>query len=85
MLNEVLANKRASLRASDYLNRPFIDRPLTNKEYSERGGGVCPYCGSTQMDCGDFSWDGQSLHQKITCLSCDKDWADSYILTGYVK
>ena len=57
---------------------------MTDKEYVRANGGVCPYCGSADLDWGGFDFEGEYFFQKVVCQACDKEWGDRYIMNGYV-
>jgi formate dehydrogenase maturation protein FdhE len=59
--------------------------PLTDKEYVEHGGNMCPYCGQEDVVGGSFQFEGASLYQEVSCNICFKDWVDAYKLTGYLE
>ncbi len=54
------------------------------EEYVKNGGSTCPYCGSQEIE-GEGSLDnmGSSAYQRIRCTHCEKEWDDTYILTGF--
>ena len=53
-----------------------MDKEKYLKDFSE-----CPYCGSGELDHGDFDAHGRFISQRVTCLDCDKVWNDIYKLT----
>jgi len=58
-------------------------QPLTDEEYVAKGGGVCPVCGSDQVEGGSIDVDGPSAAQSVSCNDCNAEWKDIYQLTGY--
>ena len=58
-------------------------KPLSDAEYVAKGGGVCPKCGSDQVERDAVDVDGPSASQKVWCLNCDAEWRDVYQLSGY--
>lgn len=56
---------------------------LTDKEYVEKDGSVCPFCGSTKLEGGHFDAHAGGISQKIKCLSCERIWYDEYQLIGF--
>lgn len=61
------------------------DKPLTSDEYANQGGNCCPYCGSGDLDGGPVEIDAGIAAQKVGCGECDKEWTDTYSLTGYIE
>ncbi|MDK9702476.1 MAG: hypothetical protein OEL20_05000 [Sulfuritalea sp.] len=59
--------------------------PLTDAEYVRKGGGVCPSCGSDQIEGNSVNIDGPTADQRVSCLDCDADWTDFYRLAGYTN
>lgn len=58
---------------------------LTDSEYVEKDGNVCPYCGSDATDgTARVNFEGREAFQDIECMSCGEKWTDTYELTGYV-
>ncbi|RQV94821.1 hypothetical protein EH221_07025 [bacterium] len=58
---------------------------MTNEQkkmYLERGGVICPNCGSDNISGGDSPMDfvGGSIFQKIRCYECGTEWEDQYDL-----
>jgi hypothetical protein len=56
---------------------------LTNTQYMETGGGVCPNCGGGDIEGGYLEVDGISTWCKVTCLDCEATWRDVYELQQY--
>ena len=61
------------------------DKPITTEEYVAKKGLVCPHCGSTDIEGGHVVIDEGKAYQKVGCNECDKDWTDTYVLTGYAE
>lgn len=54
--------------------------PEVVKTYLENEGNVCPSCGSTQLQGGDFySW-GIKAIRPVVCLNCKETWEDRYTM-----
>lgn len=58
--------------------------PLTDAAYVAEGGGVCPACGSNQIEGDSTEIDGASATQEVSCLDCSASWKDFYKLAGYL-
>jgi len=58
---------------------------LRDGEYVEAGGGVCPNCGSDQIEGDSVNFEGASMSQKIGCNECGAEWWDIYQLIGYAE
>jgi len=56
---------------------------LTSEEYVAKGGNVCPFCGDTDIEGGPVIIDQGKAFQKVGCNGCEKDWTDTYTLTGW--
>jgi hypothetical protein len=56
----------------------------TSEEYV-KDPASCPFCGSTDIEGGNFDVDDGLSIQKVYCLECDKEWLDCYQLTGYLE
>ena len=56
---------------------------LTNAEYVESAGTVCPYCKSEHITGGSVDIDGGIASQNVACYECDAEWTDHYRLVGY--
>ena len=55
---------------------------LTNEEYAKEGG-VCPACGSDEIEGDSITVEGTAAFQAVSCLVCYATWEDVYRLTGY--
>lgn len=58
---------------------------LTPVEYADRGGCVCPRCGSSDLSGQFISIDEGGAHQPMHCDACGANWVDTYTLSGYVN
>lgn len=58
---------------------------LTNKEYLDECGQVCPHCSSINLSGDHVQIDAGSAWQDITCDDCGKEWQDTYTLTGFAS
>ena len=56
---------------------------MTNQEYLDNCGTKCPYCGSHDITGGAVQIEAGSAWQDVICNSCDKEWQDTYTLTGF--
>lgn len=56
---------------------------LSDKEYADVKGTVCPVCGSDDLDGGSVDIDAGTATQEVVCLECLSSWTDVYTLTGY--
>ena len=50
------------------------------KQYLQRKGICCPFCGSNNIDAGFFEIDGEGGFQNIRCMDCEGEWNDIYKL-----
>jgi len=59
-------------------------KPMSQKEYKEVEGGVCPFCKSKDI-LGDVMEIGKvGAYQIISCNSCSAIWEDNYKLSSYI-
>lgn len=56
---------------------------ITDKMYLDKGGGICPFCQSDQIEGGSIDIDGDTAAQRVGCLVCDHEWFDLYKLIGF--
>lgn len=56
---------------------------LTDKEYVDRSGIICPYCNSIEVKSGCLDINGKTVTDNIICLDCNKEWTDIYTLIGF--
>mgnify|MGYP006282999749 CR=1 FL=1 len=57
------------------------------REYVERGGGYCPYCGHDQIEGDSYDCETPELGQRVHCLNpdCERSWFDVYRLRTIVE
>jgi hypothetical protein len=46
------------------------------------GGGVCPFCGSDEVEGDSINTGGGEATQEMACNDCNATWLDHYTLTG---
>ncbi|KZX57968.1 hypothetical protein A3709_20365 [Halioglobus sp. HI00S01] len=63
----------------------LIEEPITEDEYGQRQGSVCPVCTSDQIEGGRIEVDGGGAWQPIACNHCGSTWDDDFKLTGYSR
>lgn len=57
---------------------------MTNKQYMEHKGMVCPMCSSRQVAInGELEVDGDTAWQAVTCTKCNYEWNDVWSLVGF--
>ncbi len=56
---------------------------LTNKEYVEEEGTVCPNCGDSSISGASVEITYNKAYQNILCHYCGAEWTDVYELTGF--
>ncbi len=42
----------------------------------------CPYCGSEDIDAGEWDWDNEHTCQEVRCRKCEQVWCDVYQFVG---
>ena len=52
------------------------------KKYMERGGNICPYCSSEDIDGERIEADGNIAWTQVNCNNCGSIWRDLYNLIG---
>jgi hypothetical protein len=52
------------------------------KEYLERLGLACPFCGSWDIEGGSMDFEAGEIAQRISCHECDERWTDVYKLAA---
>ena len=58
--------------------------PMSDSEYVEVAGAVCPFCRSPEIEgVGGVDIDGAYVFNPMVCLSCGETWSDRYRLDGY--
>ena len=60
-------------------------KPMTDLEYVDNEGLLCPYCGHDEVTGDSPQVDGMMVTLDVTCESgeCRKQWSDRYALAGY--
>lgn len=62
---------------------------LTNNEYVERKGLVCPHCLSNDIQCTlhNLEIEEGMLYQNVLCFTCGEEWTEKYqlALVGYTS
>ena len=56
---------------------------MTDKEYVDRSGLVCPVCHSDEITTTDSDHDGSIIYVNIRCYGCNAEWTEQYKLSGY--
>lgn len=56
---------------------------LTDQEYTDKGGLVCPYCGSTDIEAERFEGEALEVWSRVECNDCHRKWFDVYTMTRY--
>lgn len=57
---------------------------MTNEEYVEKWGLVCPVCGGKDVTATDSpEVSGRHAFQPVCCNTCRAQWTDEYTLVGY--
>ncbi len=59
------------------------NQPMTDREYVDAGGQLCPFCGSTDISAGEIEVQGRSAWQQVDCGACEREWTDEFTLTGF--
>lgn len=68
------------------MEREYEDgEPMSDAEYVERKGGICPFCRKDTIEGGPIEVDGDTCTQEVDCLSCGESWHDVYVLNGYYR
>lgn len=60
-----------------------MSEPMTQAEYLDCNGSVCPCCKSDSINGGAMSFYGEVMTQEVECSACNAEWEDEYKLTGY--
>ena len=59
---------------------------LTEKEYVEKGGLLCPYCESSNIEGqGGFDFQYGLVSSEVQCLDCKHIYREWYTLDGYTE
>ena len=56
---------------------------LTNEQYVKATGNICPFCSANNITAHQFTAGGDWAYQSVTCDECEREWTDTYKLTGY--
>jgi DNA-directed RNA polymerase subunit RPC12/RpoP len=56
---------------------------LSEQQYIEKMGLICPRCESDKIDVEHAEFDGDYAWQVVECSECSLRWVDDYSLTGY--
>ena len=56
---------------------------LSEQQYIEKRGLICPRCESDDIGVEHAEFDGDYAWQVTECDKCDLRWIDDYSLTGY--
>ncbi len=69
-------------RLADSLPQPSANLTAEQKaNYVNNRPGNCPFCGSNEIEGDSYNYEGESVAQRITCNSCERQWDDVYTLT----
>ncbi len=52
------------------------------REYIDKKGMLCLFCGSDQLRWGFIESGSGAAYQKVTCLVCGESWTDGYKLVS---
>ena len=59
------------------MHNPFVSHPLEGTGFEEpMDFTTCPYCGSTDLEGGSVTVEGNEAWQDVGCLDCGADWTD---------
>lgn len=58
-------------------------KQLSVEEYVAKGGSLCPFCGSDNIEGYSVEIDGNTAWQDIGCNECDNEWRDVYKLDRF--
>jgi ssDNA-binding Zn-finger/Zn-ribbon topoisomerase 1 len=56
---------------------------LTQKEYLEKEGTVCPVCGSNEIRGGEPEFNGPIIYEDVRCTKCEFLWFETYELKSF--
>jgi hypothetical protein len=52
------------------------------KQYLEKRGMICPFCGSHDIEGGSMDFEAGEIVQSISCHDCGERWVDVYKLVA---
>ena len=58
--------------------------PEVEERYVASGGTICPFCGSSDIEGESIEIHSGYAAQDVTCLKCEREWQDSYVLAGFI-
>lgn len=59
--------------------------PASQMQHVANEGCQCPRCGSTEIEGGSIDLADGRATQPQYCLSCDAEWDDVYLFSGYAN
>jgi transposase-like protein len=57
---------------------------LSEEQFIEEEGCVCPACGSHNLWFGDAHTECGGAFQSMSCEECKAEWTTHYTMTGYI-
>lgn len=57
--------------------------PMSEAQYTAKGGNCCPFCGSRNLEADSIQADGPNVWDNAKCNDCRAIWSSAYSLTGY--
>lgn len=60
-----------------------MNKTMTQEEYKEKLGNVCPQCQSHDIEGEGVDVDGNQAHQEVSCSNCFAVWVDTYTLSYF--
>ncbi len=63
---------------------------LTDEQYRDLNGSICPYCGSREIvvsgkvEVGKLYYDPDRRTQTVTCTDCSEQWYDLHPQQGFM-
>jgi len=59
---------------------------FNKKNYLKNKGGVCPYCGSRNIEgLAGYKTEDSAITTQVECHNCKQTWTDIYTLTDVEK
>jgi hypothetical protein len=58
---------------------------MSQDAYRDQGGGLCPQCRSTDVECWPMTFEEGIAAGRRRCLDCTLTWQEMYRLAGYVR